>query len=197
MPRVAARLAGFAASALLAATAALPALAEEAKKGGMPQLDQSTYPTQLVWLAITFIVLYVLMSRVALPRLGSVLEARQGKIAGDLGAAERLKGEAEAASAAYEAAMVKARAEAQAIAAKLREQSVGEAASRRAALDAEMAQKSHAAEAAVGAAKQAALANLQSVAVETSRSVVARLLGSEVSAAAAEAAVGAALRERK
>ena len=197
MPRMAACLAGLGASALVGAMSALPALAEEAKKGGMPQLDQSTYPTQLVWLAITFIVLYVLMSRIALPRVAAVLEARQGKIAGDLGAAERLKGEAEAASAAYEAAVAKARAEAQAIAAKLREQSAGEATTRRATLDQEMARKSQAAETAVTAAKQAALSNLQSVAVETSRLVVARLLGSEVSAAAAEAAVGAALRNRR
>jgi F-type H+-transporting ATPase subunit b len=182
--------------ALAWAAFALPALAAEEKKGGMPQLDPHAFAPQLVWLAITFILLYVLMSRVGLPRVAAVLEQRRSNISGDLGAAERLKGEAEAAIATYEAALAKGRSEAQGIAAKLREQTAGEAANRRATLDAEMLQKSRAAEAAVAAAKQAALANLKGVAVETSRAAVSRLIGTDVSAATAEAAVDAALKER-
>jgi F-type H+-transporting ATPase subunit b len=192
MHRFSARL-GLAGALL---TLALPALAAEEKKGGMPQLDPTSFAPQLVWLAITFILLYVLMSRVGLPRVAAVLEQRRSKISGDLGAAERLKGEAEKAIATYEAAMAKGRSEAQGIAAKLREQTAGEAANRRATLDQEMGQKSRAAEAAVAAAKQAALANLKGVAVETSRAAVGRLIGTEVSAATAEAAVEQALKER-
>ena len=194
MHRLGARL-GLAGAATWLALA-WPALAAEEKKGGMPQLDPTAFAPQLVWLAITFILLYVLMSRVGLPRVAAVLEQRRSKITGDLNAAERLKGEAETVIATYEAALAKGRSEAQAIAAKLREQSAGEAASRRATLDAEMAQKSRAAEAAVATAKQAALANLKGVAVETSRAAVGRLIGTEVSAATAEAAVEQALKER-
>jgi F-type H+-transporting ATPase subunit b len=184
------------AGAIAALALALPALAAEEKKGGMPQLDPHVFAPQLVWLAITFILLYVLMSRVGLPRVAAVLEQRRSKISGDLGAAERLKGDAEKAIATYEAALAKGRSEAQGIVAKLREQSRAEAASRRATLDSEMAQKSRAAEAAVTAAKNTALANLKGVAVETSRAAVGRLIGTEVSAATAEAAVDQALKER-
>jgi len=192
MHRFSARL-GLAGALL---TLALPALAAEEKKGGMPQLDPTSFAPQLVWLAITFILLYVLMSRVGLPRVAAVLEQRQSKISGDLGAAERLKGEAEKAIATYEAALAKGRSEAQGIAAKLREQTAGEAVKGRATLDQEMGQKSRAAEAAVATAKQAALANLKGVAVETSRAAVGRLIGTDVSTATAEAAVEQALKER-
>jgi F-type H+-transporting ATPase subunit b len=194
MYRLAARssVCGIALWAMLA----LPAVAAQEKKGGMPQLDPTAFAPQIVWLAITFILLYLLMSRVGLPRVAAVLEKRRKRISDDLSAAERLKQDAETAMATYQAALAKARTEAQAIGAKLREQNNAETTSRRAALDAELGQKGRAAEAAVVAAKQAALANLRSVAVEASRNAVDRLLGTSVSPAAAEAAVAAAIKER-
>jgi len=71
----------------------------------MPQLDITTFAPQIFWLAVSFVVLYVLMSRLALPRIGAILAARSGQIEGDLDAARRLKAEAEAAVAAYEKAL--------------------------------------------------------------------------------------------
>jgi F-type H+-transporting ATPase subunit b len=194
MYRLAGRLSAL--SFALWAMLVFPAVAAEEKKGGMPQLDPTAFAPQIVWLVITFILLYLLMSRVGLPRVAAVLEQRRKRISDDLGAAERLKQDAETAMATYQAALAKARTEAQAVAAKLREQSNAEATSRRATLDAELGQKGRAADAAVAAAKQAALANLRGVAVEASRSAVARLLGTSISPAAAEAAVEAATKER-
>ncbi|NND48972.1 MAG: F0F1 ATP synthase subunit B', partial [Rhizobiales bacterium] len=78
----------------------------------MPQLDFSTYIPQLVWLAISFIALYLLMARVALPRIATVIEERRDRIASDLDEAERSKAESEAAVAAYEAALAEARGKA-------------------------------------------------------------------------------------
>ena len=75
----------------------------------MPQLESATFISQIVWLAVTFLALYVVMARIALPRIGEVLEARQDRIAHDLDTAASLKAEAEAALAAYETSIAEAR----------------------------------------------------------------------------------------
>ena len=75
----------------------------------MPQLDYATFPPQLIWLAITFVILYVLMSRLALPKVGGIIVARRNKIDGDLEKASAMKAEAEAVIAAYERALASAR----------------------------------------------------------------------------------------
>src|SRR5665213_3451221 len=80
----------------------------------MPQLDYATFPPQLIWLAITFVILYVLMSRIALPKVGGIIVARRNKIDGDLEKASAMKTEAEAVIAAYERALAGARQAAQA-----------------------------------------------------------------------------------
>lgn len=99
-----------------AAEVAHEAAAAGEKKQGLPQLNANDFAPQLFWLAITFALLYVIMSRVALPRIGSVLEERKDKIQRDLATAERLKGETEKALEAYEKALADARANAAAIA---------------------------------------------------------------------------------
>lgn len=171
----------------------LPALAEEeGPKGGMPQLDPTGFPPQLVWLAITFVILYVLMSRVLLPRISGVLEARQGRISADLEQAEALKQEAEKAIADYQAAHAKAQAEAQKLAGETRERLSAAAAEQRGRLDAELGQEAKAAEATILQAKQAALANVRGIAATTAQSVVSRLLAVDVTESAATAAVDAA-----
>src|SRR5579859_287483 len=77
--------------------------------GAFPPFDTSTFPSQLVWLAITFVALYLIVSRIALPRVGAVIDKRQSKIEGDLGEAQRLKDESEAALKAYESELASAR----------------------------------------------------------------------------------------
>src|SRR5215468_9171743 len=89
--------------------------------GGFPPFDPSTFASQLVSLAIAFVALYVIVSRIALPRVGSVIDARQNKIEGDLAEAQKLKDESEAALKAYEDELAAARSKAQAIGAETRE----------------------------------------------------------------------------
>src|SRR4030088_222109 len=90
--------------------------------GAFPPFDSSTFASQLVSLLIAFVALYLIVSRIALPRVGSVLDARQNAIEGDLAAAHKLKDEADAALKAYESELASARSRAQAIGAETREQ---------------------------------------------------------------------------
>ena len=88
---------------------------------GFPPFDSSTFASQLLWLVITFVALYLLMSRVALPRVGAIIENRQKRIAGDLAEAQGMKDQSDAAIAAYEKALAEARGRAQALANETRE----------------------------------------------------------------------------
>jgi F-type H+-transporting ATPase subunit b len=91
-----------------------------------PPFESEHFPSQLVWLAISFVLLYVLMSRIALPRIGGIMAARSKVISDDLAAAEQLKERSNAANAAYEKALADARSRAQAIAGATREQQARE-----------------------------------------------------------------------
>ena len=89
--------------------------------GAFPPFDSSTYASQLVSLAIAFVALYLIVSRIALPRVGGTIDARQNKIEGDLAEAQKLKDESDAALKAYETELANARANAQAIGNETRE----------------------------------------------------------------------------
>jgi F-type H+-transporting ATPase subunit b len=158
----------------------------------MPQLDFSTFASQLIWLAITFVVLYVLMARIALPRIGDVLEARHDRIAHDLDAAGILKAEAEVALAAYEQSLAKSHSEAQAMLAQAAEERAREAAERQARIDTKIAGQLRDAEARIDEARQAAMAAIVTVAGDVARSATAKLIGVEPNDAAVEAALASA-----
>jgi len=146
-------------------------------KPPFPPFNQETFTSQLVWLAITFVLLYLLMSRLALPRVGGIIEARNGRIEGDLAEAQRLKGETETAMVAYEKTLADARANAQAIAAKTRETLLAEAEERRKTLEAGLHRKLEEAEKSIAATKAAAMGNVRSIATEAASSIVERLIG--------------------
>lgn len=158
----------------------------------MPQLNFADYPPQLIWLAVTFVALYLIVSRLALPRVGAALAAREAKLAGDLDRAEKLKAEAEATIAAYHKAIAEARAGSQAELKQAAAAMVAIASQREAAFAAEIGARTKAAENEIAAAQAAALADLRIVAGETARSLVARLSGSEPDAGAVERALAAA-----
>ena len=120
----------------------------------MPQIDPSTFATQIFWLIVAFVTLYWLLSRRALPRLTEVLEARQDRIAADLDEAERLRREAEAALTSYQAAIAKAQDEAHALLAETQGRLQAEAARRQAELEAQLAGQLSAAEARIAEARQ-------------------------------------------
>lgn len=171
------------------------ALAAEGGGAGLPQLDPSTFATQIFWLAVTFIALYLLMSRVALPRVRDVLEERERRITDDLEKAQRLKDEAEAVLAEYEKALADARASAQALFAKAAEQANAEAAKRQQEMSQKLAKQLETAESRVQAAKAEALDNIRQVATDVARDAAARLIGGDVGEDDAAKAVSAAMKD--
>lgn len=157
----------------------------------MPQLDPSSYASQIVWLVITFVIFYVVMARVALPRVSEVLETRQNRIAYDLETATSLKLDAEKALAGYEASMASAHAEAQDLLAKSAQERASEAARRQEELAARIAAQLGAAEQHIDEVRRAAMANLGDIAGDVARSATAKLIGVEPDDAAVEAALEA------
>lgn len=162
----------------------------------MPQLDVATFAPQLIWLAITFAALYVLMASVGLPRIGGVIAARQQRIEGDIAKAAQMKAEAEAVIAAYERALAEARAAAQATVRETTERLNAAAAERLHKLATALAAETAAAERRIAAAKDEALTHLREVAVEVARAAAVKIVGTELDPARAGAAVDAVLRER-
>lgn len=167
---------------------------EEAHSEVFPPFDPASFGGQLLWLAITFGALYLLMSRVALPRIGSILETRRTRIEGDLKEAERLRQETEKAAAAYEAALAEARKNAHGIAEETRAGIKADIDGRRADVEAGLSKRVADAEARIQADKDAALANVGSIAAETAQALVAKISGT-VTAAEARAAVAAVTKE--
>ena len=162
----------------------------------MPQLDFHTFVPQLVWLAISFVLLYVLMSRVGLPRVRAAIEGRRHHLDGDLGRAAALKEEAEAALAAYQKTLADARAAAQDTLRQTGERLAAEAAKRQQELSAKLAEQIAAAEARVAAGKDQALGEIRSVAAEVGSAIVEKLTGAAPKADAMATAVGHALNGR-
>jgi F-type H+-transporting ATPase subunit b len=181
---------------LAALVLVLPAAA---RAEGMPQLDFANPLTtsQVVWGAIIFIVLYILASRFALPKVGAVLEERAAHIARDLEAARQAKLEADSAVAELTQATREAHAGAQAEIAQALETAKAAAAEQAAALNARLDAQIEAAEQRIGAARSAALGALGQVATDTAQAVVARLTGSAVDQGAVSRAVAAVLAARR
>jgi F-type H+-transporting ATPase subunit b len=163
-------------------------------KGPFPPFQKDTFASQLVWLAITFVVLYLLISRVAVPRIGGIIEERAKRIDGDFAEAQKLKEESEAALAAYEKALSEARARAQAIANETRDRLHAESEARRKAIEAELNAKLAEAEKTIASTKAAAMANVRGIALETASAIVERLIGAAPPAPAVAAAVDDALK---
>ena len=157
--------------------------------GAFPPFQSETFVSQLVWLTIAFVLLYVLMAKLALPRVASIIENRQKRIEDDLADASRLKGESDAAVAAYEKALADARNRAQAIANETRERQAAEAEARRKTLENELNTKLAEAEKTIATTKQAAMGNVRGIAEDATRAIVERLIGQAPNEKAVAAAV--------
>lgn len=172
---------------------AVPTATTEAPagQGGFPPFQTQNFPSQLFWLTLTFVLLYVLMAKVALPRIGSILAERSKRIAEDIAAAQRLKERSDAAHAAYEKALADARTRAQAIANATRERQAAEAEETNKRLEAQLHERLAAAEQSIAATRNAAMANVATIASDAASAIVERLIGKppaadEVAAALAE-----------
>lgn len=155
----------------------------------MPQLDPSSFASQLIWLTITFVIFYLVMARVALPRVSEVLETRQNRIAYDLETATTLKVEAESVLAEYEASMAKAHSDSQELLAQAASERGAEAARRREELNAKIAAQLSDAERRIDEARRAAMAGIEEIAGDVALSATAKLIGVEPSDAALKAAL--------
>jgi F-type H+-transporting ATPase subunit b len=161
----------------------------------MPQLEASTFISQLFWLAITFIGLYWVMWKVIIPRVADVLQDRQERIDDDLEKAEALRNEAAGVLEAYEKTVADGRARAQTILREAADRNDKAAAERQAALGEQLAQQTADAEARINAAREEALANIRSVAAETAQAAALRLSGATITQDEAEEAVASVLTE--
>jgi F-type H+-transporting ATPase subunit b len=162
----------------------------------MPQLDLATFPPQLIWLALTFIFLYVVMATVGLPRVGGVIAARRARIEGDLEKAAQMKSEAEAVIAAYEKALAEARMQAQITLRETTEQLNALSAERQRKVVEELGRETAIAEKRIAEAKAQALGSLRDIAIEVTRDAAQKLTGTALDASRAGTAVDNAMRER-
>ena len=163
-------------------------------KKDFPPFQRDTFASQLVWLALCFIVLYVLVARIGLPRVASIIEERRGRVSGDLAEAGRLKDEAGEAVAAYDKALADARSRAQAVASETRDRLNADADKRRKVLEGELNTKLAAAEQQIAATQTAAMANVRGIAIDTAGAIVNKLVGITPPPAAAADAVDAVLK---
>jgi F-type H+-transporting ATPase subunit b len=166
---------------------------EHAADIAFPPFDATTFGSQLFWFAIVFSTLYVLMSRVIVPRLGGIIEDRRQRIEGDLQTAAAMQEKAQAAAEAHEKSLADARGDAQGIAQKQRDRLNAEAGAKRKTIEADLAARLGAAEKQVAETKAKALVNVDAVANDAAAAIIEKLIGTKPSADAVATAVKSAL----
>jgi len=172
-------------------------VATPAQAAGLPQLDISNYPPQLIWLVLTFTVLYLTMSRIGLPRISQILEERQNRIEDNLAKAESLRQEAQAAAETYEKLLAEARAEAHGVMINTINQIAEEAARQQAALSENLDKETRAAEQRIDDACDTAMASLGNVAIEVALATAEKLTGDPLDDKAVAATVSKIMEERR
>lgn len=158
-----------------------------------PPFDSTWFASQFVWLVITFAILYFLMAKVAIPRIGGILAARRGRINDDLAAAEKAKANSEAAMAGYEKALAAARADANGIAEEARTAAKSAADAKRAGIEADLGRQLAAAEARIADIKAKALSEVGAIAGEATGAIVKALIDTDVAKNDVDAAVAASM----
>jgi F-type H+-transporting ATPase subunit b len=159
----------------------------------MPQLELHDFAPQLIWLTINFIALYVIMARVALPRIATVIEERRDRIASDLDRAAQLKQETDEAIAAYEEALANAKARAFSIAQEKRQKLADEVEAEKSEAQKQIADRLEAAEKRIEDAKNGAMSKVNEVAAGAAESIIQELIGAKTTKAEVKQAVSKAL----
>ncbi len=164
----------------------------------MPQLDITLYPPQIIWLVISFVLLYLAMAKLALPRISEALEKRCDRIDGDLDKAAVLKDEADEVLAAYEQSMAEAKAQALEVIKQASDRLAEDSVARHAALSTTMSEQAQSAEAAIARAKESALADIGGIAEDITDQATAKLIGvKNVDKKQLQNAVAAAVKEHE
>ena len=162
----------------------------------MPQLDVTTFPSQVFWLIVTFIALFLITWRISIPRISGALEARQKRIDDNLNRAEELKKEAEAARDTYEASLANARSDAQRVILEANTKLAEKAQALEIEAGEALAKRIAESEANISAAMDEAITNIRDMAVDVAMSAVERLTGEAPSRDAACSAVDNAIKAR-
>jgi len=168
--------------------------ADGGHKAPFPPFQKDTFASQLVSLLVAFVALYLIVSRIALPRVGSLLDERQGAIEGDLAAAQKLKDESDSALKAYESELAAARSRAQAIGSETREKLNAASEAERQTLEQRLSVKLAEAEKTIAATREAAMSNVRGIAAEAAGAIVQRLTGMLPDGKSVESAVDASLK---
>ena len=162
--------------------------------GMFPPFDPATFPSQLLWLAITFGLFYLFLKKVVMPRLGGILDVRSDRITQDLDQAARLKGEADAAVAAYEQELAEAKTKANAIGQQANDAAKAEAEAARKKVEAALDKKLGEAEASIASIKANAMKEVGTIAEDTASAIVEALVGGKTGKAEIAAAVKSVAR---
>jgi len=168
--------------------------AEGGHKAPFPPFQKDTFASQLVSLLIAFVALYLIVSKIALPRVGSLLDERQKKIEGDLAGAQTLRDESDAALKAYESELAAARSRAQAISTETREKLNAASEAERKTLEGRLSVKLAEAEKTIAATREAAMSNVRSIASDAAIAIVQRLTGLAPDRRSVNKAVDASLK---
>jgi F-type H+-transporting ATPase subunit b len=168
--------------------------AEGGHKAPFPPFQKDTFASQLVSLVIAFVALYLIVSRIALPRVGSLLDERQNKIEGDLAEAQKLKDASDSALKAYESELAAARSRAQAISAETREKLNAASDAERKTLEQRLSVKLADAEKTIAATRERAMSNVRGIAADAAAAIVQRLTGVLPDGTSVDRAVDASLK---
>jgi F-type H+-transporting ATPase subunit b len=168
--------------------------ADGGHKAPFPPFQKDTFASQLVSLLVAFVALYLIVSRIVLPRVGSLLDKRQNAIEGDLAEAQRLRDESDAALKAYESELAAARARAQAISAATREKLSAASEIERKTLEERLSHKLAEAEKTIAATREAAMKNVRGIAAEAAAAIVQQLTGVQPDGKSVNSAVDASLK---
>ena len=168
--------------------------ADGGHKAPFPPFQKETFASQLVSLLIAFVALYLIVSRVALPKVGKTIDDRQAKIEGDLAEAQKLKDDSDAALKAYEADLAAARTRAQAIGNETREKLNAASEAERKALENKLSANLADAEKTIAATRESAMSNVRGIASDAASAIVQRLTGVAPDGKAVASAVDASLK---
>lgn len=159
------------------------AAAEHESAGGLPQFDFAQWPGQIAWFLVIFFVVLAFVRFFVTPKLGGTIEARDGKIEGDIAEARRMKDAADAEAAEAASDIAAARGRAQKVAGDARAAAQAEIAAALAVEEAKLAEVASAAEARIGQARDAAMGNVQQIGAETAQAIVEKLTGKPATSA--------------
>ena len=168
--------------------------ADGGHKAPFPPFQKDTFASQLVSLLVAFVALYLIVSRIALPRVGKTIDDREAAIAGDLAEAQKLKDASDSALKAYESELAAARSRAQAIGSETREKLNAASEAERKTLEERLSVKLAEAEKTIASTRAAAMSNVRGIAAEAAAAIVQRLTGLAPDGKSVDSAVDASLK---